>query len=187
MQFSLRRTVAPQELPVSLRQAKRQLELPLSSTERDEQILLLLDAAVSNFENMTRRAMLPQTWVFESTDPICAVELPRSPLKSITSVESRELLTDSWVAVAAEDYSIEDTRQPARLTWVNQIPRRVRVTYVAGFNTATEVPTNFKLTILQLVTHYFENRGDVAATLPVSLKGMIESQRAGTLAGYWYA
>lgn len=186
MDFLLRRTIRATELPVTLAQAKNQVGLPVSVTEYDDHLQMLIGAATDQFERMTRLALLPQTWVYERQQPCKAIELPRSPLLSITTVESKENLEDSFVAVDSADYTLESDRSPARLTWADSMPKYIRVTYQAGYANPNAIPSETKLTILQIVTHYFENRGDTHADFPVALKGLIESQSAGTFAGYWH-
>lgn len=169
-------------LVVSLEEAREQLEV---DEDFDAKLNLWIPAAVGEYERMTRRAMMPQTWSLESQDAVRAIELPRPPLISVDEVQSKDQLQDDWVDVDSEDYSIESTRSPARLTWIGDQPRFVRVVYTCGYQSPDDVPPEFKLSILQLLTFISENRGDVDARMPIALRAMIDGQSTGTRVGYW--
>lgn len=169
-------------LAVSIDEAREQLEVDESF---DAKLNLWIPAAVGEYERMTRRALMPQIWSLESQDAVRAIELPRPPLISVDEVQSKDLLEDDWVDVAADDYTLEANRSPARLTWVDDQPRFVRVVYTCGYESPDDIPPEFKLSILQLITFIAENRGDVEAKLPIALKAMIDGQSTGTRVGYW--
>lgn len=168
---------------VSVLEARDQIEIPDDSF--DTKLDLWIPAATEEFERMTRRAMVPQTWVYESEDAVRAIELPRPPLIEIVSVYSKDQIEDEWEEVDEDDYVVQTNRSPARLTWLDEQPRFIQVTYRAGYEDIGDVPAEYKLSILQLIAFSSENRGDVEAKLPTALKARIAGQAAGTKLGYW--
>jgi uncharacterized phiE125 gp8 family phage protein len=170
-------------LAVSLEEAREQIEA--FEDESDAKLNLWIPAATEMFERLTRRALLPQTWLLESEDAVREIELPRPPLISITSVKSKERIEEDWEDVADEDYTLQSNRSPARLTWLDGQPRFVQVIYTAGHANVADIPGEYRMTILQLVAFFAENRGDVEAKMPIALRAMIAGQSAGTKLGYW--
>lgn len=168
---------------VSLAEARDQIEIPDDSF--DTKLNLWIPAATAEFERLTRRALLPQTWLLETEDVVRSIELPRPPLIEIDSVFSKQNLEDEWEEVDEADYTLQTNRSPARLTWVDSQPCFIKVTYQAGYEDPADIPADYKLTILQLIAFIAENRGDVDAKLPIALKSMIGGQSAGTKIGYW--
>jgi uncharacterized phiE125 gp8 family phage protein len=171
------------DYPVSPAEARDQIEVGDDSF--DSKLELWIPAATAQFERMTRRALMPQTWMIETEDLVREVELPRPPLIEVTSVMSKERVEDEWEEVDEADYVVQENRSPVRITWIDQQPRMVQVTYEAGYASSAEVPADYKLSILQLIAHYSENRGDVEARLPIALKAMIASQGSGTRLGFF--
>lgn len=168
---------------VSLNEARDQINIPDDSF--DSRLALWIPAATEEFERLTRRALVPQQWLFESQDAVREIELPRPPLISVDEVNIKDRLEDDWETITDADYELQSNRSPASLTWLDEQPRFVQVTYTAGYEDLSLIPAEYKISILQLITHLSENRGDVEARLPMVLKARIAGQGAGTKLGYW--
>lgn len=189
----------PAAEPVTLDDAKAQARV--DTTVDDALITSLVSAARAWCEQYTGRAFITQTWqmwldlwpaAYElwwdgvrtgpitGLDEISYVSLPRPPLQSVTSVnyydnEDNATLWDS------SNYFVDTASQPGRLalrlgaTW--PIPSRltngIGITYVAGYgNDGDNVPLALKTAILQLVSHWYEHRGE-AATAPTTRGNII--------------
>lgn len=183
MDFSHRQTVRPTTQPVTIDEARDYLEQP--GNDADTKIFRAIDSAAAMFERHTRRALMLQTWTLETSCKTTAIELPRPPLVSIVSCQSRQETTDDWADVLASDYVLEADRSPARMTWTEPQPPYLKIVYQCGYADRSELPSDYITSVLQLVTFLFENRGDVEAKLPISLKAMLDEQRAGTVQHYF--
>jgi len=183
MDFILKLTVAAIQDPVSAAEARDQIEAGDASF--DSKLDLWIPAATRQFERMTRRAMMSQTWLLETEDLVREVELPRPPIIEVLTVKSKDQIEDAWVIVSSADYTVQLNRSPVRLIWADSQPRFLQVTYRCGYTDVANVPADYKLSILQLIAHYSENRGDVDAKLPIALKALIQSQSSGTRLGFF--
>lgn len=183
-QFSHYRTVEPSqtEFAIELDEAREYLDIP-GAYQDDKLCTLILDAQ-EEFQRLTHRAIVPQTFVYEECSPWNNIELPLPPVTAIVSVKSKDNLEDAWVAVDSADYIVDITRSPAEIVWIDSRPEFVQVTYECGY-AAGSAPANFKVTLLQLIAFVFENRGDIEARMPTALKSRLQGQSAGTVLGFW--
>ena len=185
MDFALNKIVAQTEWPVLLHEAKQHLR-GIGHSCDDDLIERLIQSASVRFERMTGRALTPQTWLLEVDEAVRAIELPRPPLIEIVLVRSKSDLHDDWNDVDPSEYTIQENRTPARLTWRDEQPRFIQVKYRAGLERREDVPPDYRDCILQLVVFEYENPGDMEAKLPTALHGWITGCRTGTMTGYWY-
>jgi uncharacterized phiE125 gp8 family phage protein len=183
MDFIHKLVTAATQYPITPAEAREQIEVGDDSF--DAKFDIWIPAATRDFERMTRRAMLPQTWLVESEDAVREIELPRPPIIEVISVKSKDRLEDEWVDVDEADYVVQLNRSPSRITWLDTQPRFIQVTYTAGHATADDVPADYKDSILQLIALKAENRGDVDYRMPIALKAHIASQQAGTRLGFF--
>lgn len=200
----------PTELPVSLAEAKEELEL--IGHAHDSKVTRQISAARIIWERHTKRAAVRQQWAFTVESDAAAqdyenlvggpaggrsqtqslmsqrrvIELPRVPFVSVDAVQSKEKVTDVYATTDAEDYTVETTQQRGRVIWNSgvSLPPFRKITYTCGY-AAGELPADYQETILKLVVFLFECRGDVESKLPTSIVGEMSSQKTGTLAGYW--
>lgn len=183
----------PAAEPVTLAEAKAHLRVEIA--DDDALIADLVAAARQAAESHTRRALITQTWrltldrfpgkplpwwdgVREGADvpePANAIELPRPPLQSVTSVTAYDD-ADAATVMAATDYFVDSDHEPGRVvlrsgkTWpvVLRVAAGVEIEYVAGYGAATDVPEAIRQGLLLLVGHFYENREAVAAAGAVS-------------------
>jgi uncharacterized phiE125 gp8 family phage protein len=183
MDFIHKLLVAATQYPITPAEAREQIEVGDDSF--DAKFDIWIPAATRDFERMTRRAMLPQTWLIESEDAVRELELPRPPIIELITVKSKHRLEDEWEDVDPANYTVQLNRSPVRITWLDSQPRIIQVTYSAGYPTADDVPADYKDSILQLIALKAENRGDVDYKMPIALKAHIASQHAGTRIGFF--
>jgi uncharacterized phiE125 gp8 family phage protein len=155
---------APTAEPVTLAQARKQIEVASSDTNHDEQLDLLIQAAREQWEADTDSACLTQTWrvTFES---ICDDEiyLPKRPVASITSVKYYDP-SNVQQTLATTVYGLDAASRAVRLKYLQSWPATVdrwdcwEITYVCGYASAALVPAIAKQAILLLVGKYFEQR-----------------------------
>lgn len=204
MYTSLRVASPPASEPVSLEEAKRHLRVDHDSD--DELITGFIVAARWLIEAWTARVLVTQTllWTMSQDPPSGALpllpmpllilpviltapqvmnkplELPRSPVQSITSVTQTD--TDGTLhTLDAGDYIADLALDPARLrlNWLT-IPRylqHIQVTFVAGFGGALgPIPPPLLAAIKLMIAFLYENRGDVseaAARPPMAVDYLI--------------
>lgn len=158
---------APASEPVTLEEAKKQLEIASSDDTHDDQLLLVIQAAREQWEYDTDSAVMTQTlrMNFEGFQ-LNEIQLLRRPVASVSSItyydDSNALQT-----LATDVYSLHAMARSVRLNfdkvWPSTYTRwdAVTVNYVAGYSTRQLVPAVAKQAMLLLVGYYFDgNRGD---------------------------
>lgn len=185
--------------PVTLAEVKTHLRLPADATE-DTYLNSLITSARQYCEQETRRAFINQTWELSLdgwggsgkdewwdgvregsidlfTGSADVIELPLLPIVSITSLTTYNE-ADEPTLVNASTYLLD--RVHGRLmkknlvTWPTNLRNHqsVVVRYVAGYGpAAVDVPMALRMAILQLISHWYENREYVVANglQPVSI------------------
>ena len=157
----------PVSEPITLAEAKKQLELSSTDTAHDAHLSLLIQAAREQWEADTDSAALTQTWKITASDFYDDVMLlPKRPVQSITHVK----YYDSGNVLQTLSTSIYDFDQPNRAVrlknlevWPSVYDRwdGVIITYVAGYTAAYNVPAIMKQAMLLLIGYYFDaNRGE---------------------------
>lgn len=116
------------------------------------------------------------------------IELPRSPLLSVTSIS---VYPGSGAAqlVGIDQYYVDTNAEPGRIilnhgaAWPT--PGRpgngIEIIYIAGAEAADDVPPALKIGIKQLAAHYYENReavGEISLMqAPLSVRSIIRQFR----------
>jgi uncharacterized phiE125 gp8 family phage protein len=195
---SFKLTVPPAAEPVLLADAKAQARVDTSVD--DALIAGLITGAREWVEAYTGRALMTQTWQYwldlwpgaaeriwdgvrqgpvTGLDQVSSINLPRAPLQSVTSIQ---YFDDSDAATVwnVSNYFVDTVREPGRVALrmgaVWPVPTRlangIMIEYVAGYgDDGSSVPQVIRTAILQLVSHWYEHRGE-AATAP-STRGTI--------------
>ena len=170
--------------PVSLAEAK--VHLRVDSDEEDALIEGYIRAATRYVEKGLDISLMERTWKMTLDAFTRAIELPRGPVQSVTSVEYIDPL---GVTVAFTDYTADlispsqwivlnkDATIPTTLDAVNV----VSVTYVSGFDVLPNVYEDLKHAILLLVGHWYSVRESVSdkvmAEVPLSVDALIYPYR----------
>lgn len=175
MGLTLTRTSDAGDEPVSLTDAKDHLRV--TSTAEDAYIEALITAARQHIEEITRRALITQTWEFNLDDfPLSklvdmpwseylefrnrAILLPRPPLQSVTSVQYVDS-DGSTQTLASSIYRVDTKSEPARLTeaegetWptTDHVTNAVTITYVAGYQPDNSSPPDEAANVPQPIKH----------------------------------
>lgn len=153
---------APEKHPISLEDAKRQLNIELGWTEDDDYINDLIVVATEKAEQFTRRRLITQTWYtyldeWPSEDHII---LPFGQLQSVTSVKytdssNTEITTFTDTSTTTtNDYDVDTNSDPGKIvleygdTWptVTLWPMNpIQIEFVCGYgDNATDVPAMIK-------------------------------------------
>lgn len=154
LSYTLTRVANSATEPLALSDAK--LFLRVDHTDEDSLISQLVVTAREVAETYLRRSLITQTWqvAFDGYAP-SFVELPMSPLQSITSVKS---VTRAGVETVI-DNSNYYTSGDAICFDAAPIGHAVEVVYVAGYgDDAEDVPQPIRQGILAHVGALYENR-----------------------------
>lgn len=175
--------VEPEEEPITLEEAKNYLKIDLSMTEDDQLITRIIKAVRMAAEKYAQTSFVTQTLIAYSDKWDPARELPYGPHQSIISVV-RTHYDNTEVTLTTEEYSYSGidyfTVLPDKVWRLSEgfINNRIKVEYVAGFGTATDVPDDIKLAILKEVAELYENRentliGSIVADLSTTSKTLL--------------
>lgn len=150
--------------PVTLAEAKKQLELASSDTAHDAHLALLIQAAREQWEADTDSCCLSQTWkVYAEEFDDDEIYLPKRPIQSVTHVKYYDA-SNVQQTLSTSVYSLDDAARAVRLDSLQVWPAvydrfdAITITFVAGYTSAAAVPAIHKQAILLLVGKYFENR-----------------------------
>lgn len=158
---------APTVEPVTIYDAKKQLEIASSDTTHDEHLAALVKQCRQQFEDDTDTALVTQTWKVQSKVFGDEMTLPKRPIQSITSVKYYDG-ANVQQTFSSTLYQLHKPLRQVRLAYQVTTPATSdrwdawEVTYVCGYGAdGTNVPGAAKRAILQLVGYYFDgNRGD---------------------------
>lgn len=187
-------TTAPTTLALTLADAK--LQLNVSSTIDDSLITSHIKAATLMLENRTNRCFVTQTrkllmqsFYDEQHMRDRYVVLPRSPVKSVSSI-TYVASEGTTTTLPSSDYTASIYDQPSKIgeaynaVWpdVRHQPNAVVVTYVAGHSTVSAgVPENVKHAIRMVVGHWYRNReavltGSISKEIEMGVDALLESE-----------
>lgn len=178
--MSLKLITPPTGLVVDLASAK--VHLSVDSGDDDTLITAMIGAASDYAEQMTGRALLPQTWELSLDafplnswqrigaywpEYIAAMRLTRVPVASITSVSytdtegaAQTLSNTLYTLDAADDFGAAYVVPAYNTIWplTQESINAVRVRYVAGYANAAAVPQAIKNWILLQIAAMYANR-----------------------------
>ena len=192
--YSLSQSVAPTAEPVTLVQAKEQLNIDAGEDVDDSYLSGLIEAARDVVEIETGRQLMTATWKL-TTDQFPAgrqsMWLPKPPLQSITTVSYKE--ADAGVATtwSSSNYNVSTEREPGLVwpvygsTWPSTRHEgdEVTITYVTGYTSAALVPSGIKHAILLLIAHWNAHREESAeaspSRIPAGAARLINNWRIG--------
>lgn len=190
-EYLISRTSAPATHPVTLGEAKLQCRIDHSTD--DILITRLIETASEVVQEMTGKALITQSWALKIRTPGTYVSLPVFPAISLTSVEYIDPDGADQTATLG-NFSLYGDEDSA---WVEPIEGAVwpttadrldalTLTFVAGFGTASNVPSNLKHAILMTISHWYEQRETVAdsglSELPYAATHLIGLSKKGWIA-----
>lgn len=176
----------PASEPVTLAEVKSWARI--DSDDENTLITSLIVAARQEAEKYLKRALVSQTWELtldagkSSLDdmlgdgvyqlPITAlytglpenITLPYAPIQSITSVKTFDL-TNTESTFSASNYTLDGAGSRFIMNFGSIWPSNLRyeaavkIRYVAGYGTGSDVPHAIKIAIMQYVADVYESRG----------------------------
>jgi uncharacterized phiE125 gp8 family phage protein len=156
------------------------------NTDEDDLITALIVSAREYIENITRRALITQTWdIYFQSWPgadeygVSSFEIPKAPLQSVTGVYYTD--TDGTEnTVSTDDYDVDTDSLPGRVTlaygasWPSASlhPKNpIRIRFVAGYGAAgSNVPQTIKQAMYYYISQLFEFREPTITTAVSSVK-----------------
>ena len=169
MIIPLKTITGPATEPISLVDAKAHCH---AGDDEDTLIQIYIAAAREHAEFVTGRRFITQT-VEKVLDafPSQNIELPGSPIQSITSVKYLEAVAGAETTMPGSDYVLDKDSEPGWLipaygtSWpaTYATALAVRVRYVAGWASAAEVPANIRYALLLGVGEAYQNREESSA------------------------
>jgi uncharacterized phiE125 gp8 family phage protein len=163
--MSLTQLTPPALQPVTLAEAK--LHLKVDANDEDLLITAAIVAATEMAEQITGRAIMPQSWKLSLPAFHAALEITRVPVISITSLvyddangAPQTLAGTEYVLDNANDYSPAYVIPAFGKCWptTRSQVNSVRLTYQAGYANAAVVPESIKSWIKLAVGSMYENR-----------------------------
>lgn len=164
------RVIAPVIEPVSLAEAK--LHLRVDGTDDDGLIDALITAAREHVEEITRRALLTQTWDYTLSEWPGGdyINLPFGNLQSVTSIKWKDSDATETTLTETTDYIVEKNGDqcgrvvlPYGGSWPSgQLypSNPITIRYVCGWTTAAAVPRLIRVAVLMMMADMYEWRGE---------------------------
>ncbi len=157
-------TVGPTSEPLTLNEAKKQLEISESDDAHDEALRVAIQEAREQWEADTDSVTCFQTFRIKTEASIDRMILPRRPVVSITSIKYyNEANTQTTLPTTI--YNFDTAKAQIRLQYLQVLPSVLdrwdswEIIYKSGYSQdGTLVPAIAKRAMLLLVGHYFENR-----------------------------
>lgn len=148
-------TTPATELLVSVNLVKQHLRLDTDSSDEDELLAHLINAATERCEHHLGRSLLTKTYktVAEFGDKIKLIP----NLQSIVSV----VMTnddDSTTNLVNGDYWLNENSLVPQIMPMVLVEQSIAVTYTAGYGTADNVPYSIKQWVLVDIATLYENR-----------------------------
>ncbi len=183
---TLKRTVDPSVLPVSLAEAKSQCRV--DHDEEDSLISAMISAATEYCEAYTKRQFITGTWTCKlDRFPSDGILLRINPVSSVSSISYNDSNGDAQT-LSSSLYTVDANTEPARIVpaWGESWPvtrghlNDVTVTFMAGYGSAaTSVPARIKNAILLLVGHLYQTRESASEKaireVPMGLRALLDS------------
>ena len=176
---------APLVEPVTLSELKEFAEI--DHDDRDEMLKKMIKAMREEVEEYLHRALIEQSWLYylDAWFPT-ALELPRSPLISITAVllYDNDDASEAW---SSDNYLVDITSTPGRIVDLNGPPtttrdtRGIEIEFKAGYGTAQgDVPEPIRQAIMRGAALMFDEKV-TAGKAHESVAGMICKYKVFTL------
>ena len=120
-------------------------------------------------ENITGRALAPQTveTYLDCFPSVNYIELPLSPLTSVTSVIYTDSDGNETTLTEGTDYLVDTDSPIGRIvlpyggSWASFTPypiNPITITHVSGYTASNLIPKSLKQAMLLLIGHWYENR-----------------------------
>lgn len=174
------------EEPISLARTKAHLRVDIA--DDDTYIGELIEAARDMAERRLGQALVSRTYTAELPGWPVYLELPYPPLASVGPVVYDDA-DGVERTLSTSYYRAATSSTPGLLEWTSAFVAPaldasadypVRVTFVAGYGAASDVPASARHAIRMLVGHWYENReqvvvgGGSAASVPLGVERLLD-------------
>lgn len=193
--YGLSLVTAPTVQPVTLEEARKQVEVGTESSVHDEHLERLIETATKYVESYTGRQLITATYDLYADVLPCGnrpQEIPLSPLASVTSVKYADPSTGTQTTWSSSNYIVSASREPGRIVPVfgivwpafRYVADSIVFRFVAGYGAApSSVPQPLRQAILLLVGDWFANREDATSgpmgTIPNGVRNLLDQWRVG--------
>ena len=190
--MSLKQTVPPTSLPISLQAARDHVKVV--DNEDDADLSRYIDGARAYAETRLGRQLITATWrlkcdMFPADD---FIELPNPPLQSVTSLKYIDMAGDQQT-FSSGSYSVDTDSEPGRIilnydaSWplIRSQKQAIEITYVAGYgDDDSDMPAGIRNAMLLLVGHWFWQReavvvGPSPSVIPLAVDSLIMTEHWG--------
>lgn len=150
--------------PVTIEQARKQVELSDTDFAHDHQLTLLIQAAREQVESDTDLVLGQKTVFVFSESFESSMQLQLRPVQSITSIKYYDS-NNGLTTLATSFYDLDSAYRKIVLKynqlWPAVVAGRydaVEITYVVGYTSQALIPAIAKQACLLLIGNYFEGR-----------------------------
>ena len=179
---------APTIEPVTLEEAKSHLRVEHDA--EDVLITSLIAAARQSAEQYTNRAFLTQTLEEAFLPPASdnddvLFRLGRTPVQSVTSITYLDVLGEAQPWAKTDNWILFDMVQPEQILLRHNalIPKMldrvdaVKIRYVAGWSSVSDVPAPIKQAMLLMIGKWYEFREDSVQRMPTASEHLLQPYR----------
>jgi len=161
-------TSAPSVEPITSAEAKEWLRIDTGDSSQDNVLTIEIKAVRQKVENYLRRALITQTisWEMNADDMRDPIEIPRSPVQSITSLTTTDESggSETSTVVTSTKYQLIEGNYLKQRNegWdINRRDRAGTLVYITGYGDAsTDIPQDIILVMFELLALRHERRGD---------------------------
>ena len=163
--MALKLITAATGLAISAAEAK--VHLKVDTADEDALIEVYIKAATESAEQITGRAIMPQTWELTEEAFPAVIQLTRIPVASVASLKyfdtdgvQQTLNNTLYQLDNFDDFSSAKVVPAYGSAWPSTrlVPNAVSLRYVAGYATAADVPSSIKDWIYLQVGAMYANR-----------------------------
>ena len=154
-------TVPPVAEPVTIQEARRQVNLSATDTTHDAKLNHLIVSAREQFEQDTGTYFIKRTMAL-SVECLHEMQFPHKPVTAVSSITYFDSLNDSQT-LSSSVYQLDSARNQLRLAYYQDWPTHAvrwdaaTITYVLGsHDDSTTVPDYAKSAMLLLIANEFE-------------------------------
>ena len=181
----------PLQEPVLLDDIKTHLRV--SENDEDTLISSLIIAARVHVEHILSRKMITQTWSFylDQWPENDTISLPLNPVQNISEIKIYDV-QDVASVVAASDYYVDVSGDPARIIWLGggarphagRVANGIEVRFTTGYgDNPNDVPEPLRQAITLLVSHWYERRepvevGEQPTQVPMMISSLLSPYRS---------
>lgn len=140
-----------------------------SQAAEDDLLNAIICAGVEHIENVTRRALLTQTWEYYLDEfPIDSIKIPFGNLATVTSITYKDSAGTTTTLTENTDYLVESNGAgigrivlPYGISWPTFTPwpsKPITIKFVCGWTAADSVPYSIKAALKLICADMYENR-----------------------------